>query len=253
MTATVISTAALLLLQTIAPADRNPHTSAADIAHGRKLFAAQCAGCHGPGGDGGKGTNLAVPVLPRASTDASLYEIIRFGIPDSEMPQHMFTPREVWQVAAFVRTLGTAGRAEMTGDPARGRELVRGKGGCLACHAVAGEGGIGGPALNGIGARRSTPWLRAKLLDPAADVPMAFRTALLTTRTGNKLSGLRLNEDTWSIQVRDPNGRLHSFWKSDLSDVKYDRQTTMPSYRGLLTDSELNDVVAYLASLRGDQ
>jgi putative heme-binding domain-containing protein len=253
MSTSVISLITLLLLQTLAPAEKNPHTATADVAHGKRIFAAQCAGCHGPTGDGGKGTNLAVPVLPRAAADASLYEIIRFGIPDSEMPSHMLTPREVWQVAAFVRTLGASGAATVAGNASRGRELVRGKAGCLACHAVDGEGGHGGPPLNGIGARRSAGWLRSKLLDPAAEVPMSFRTAALTTRSGQKLSGLRLNEDTWSIQLRDPGGRLHSFWKSDLTDLKYDRQTTMPSYRDRLAERELDDVVAYLSRLRGAQ
>jgi putative heme-binding domain-containing protein len=243
----------LLLLQAAAPAERNPHTTATDVAQGKKLYLGRCAGCHGPAGDGGKGTNLAVPVLPRAAEDASLYTVIRFGIPDSEMPSHMMSPREVWQVAAYVRTLSDANGGRVTGSAERGRELVRGKGGCLQCHAIAGEGAHLGPALDSIGQRRSAGWLLAKLTNPHEDVAPEYRTVHVTTGDGRKLSGFRLNEDTWSLQVRDLGGRLHSFWKSELRDVKRESATSMPSYAGRLEQRELDDVVAYLTGLRGAQ
>ncbi|HET8550589.1 MAG TPA: c-type cytochrome [Bryobacteraceae bacterium] len=246
---------ALLLLQAVdMPAvGKNPHTTQADIAQGRKLFLGRCAGCHGPGGDGGKGANLATATLSRATDDLSLYRVIRYGIPDTEMPRHLMSEREVWQVAAFVRRLGQVERAALPGDPERGRQLARGKAGCLQCHAIAGEGGHIGPPLTDIGKKRSAAWLRAKLLDAAAEVADEFRTVQLTTRAGQKLSGVRVNEDTWSIQVRDAGGKPHSFWKADVTNLKLDRATLMPSYRGRLSDTELNDIVAYLAGLRGDQ
>jgi mono/diheme cytochrome c family protein len=78
--------AALLLFQ------QNPHTTAADVELGKKLYGGRCAGCHGPTGDGGKGTNLAMPQLPRAQTDEALYRVIREGLRDTEMPAHNMTP-----------------------------------------------------------------------------------------------------------------------------------------------------------------
>ena len=246
---------ALLLLQTLAlPAvDNNPYTTPADVAQGRKLYLGRCAGCHGPGGDGGKGANLATPTLARATGDSSLYRIIRSGIPDSEMPRHLMTEREVWQVAAFVRTLGQVERPALAGNVQSGRQLVAGKGGCLQCHAIAGEGGHSGPALTTVGMRRSATWLRAKLLDASTEIAPEFRTVRLTTRTGQTVLGVRVNEDTWSIQVRDMGGRVQSFWKTDVSGLKLDRATIMPSYRDRFSAAELDDVVAYLAGLRGAQ
>src|SRR5438309_622855 len=95
--------AAMLLFQLpqaldLPVAEKNPYTSPADIALGKKLFAARCAGCHGPGGDGGKGANLAVSILPRATDDRSLYRIIRYGLPETEMPGLNMAPSEIWQV-----------------------------------------------------------------------------------------------------------------------------------------------------------
>jgi putative heme-binding domain-containing protein len=233
--------------------DTNPYTSPADIERGKQIFEARCAGCHGPGGSGGKGANLAVPVLPRASTDLSLWRIVRYGIPDTEMPQTALTHLETWQVAAFVRSLGRVGNEPVSGNASRGRELVAGKGGCLGCHSIGLEGGHMGPALTDIGARRSPAYLRAKLLDPATDTPDQFRMVRLKTRAGETVTGVRLNEDAFSIQLRDSHDALRSFWKQDLAEFKTERRTPMPSYRGRLDAKELDDMIAYLSGLRGNQ
>ncbi len=233
--------------------EKNPFASEADIAYGKKLFAGRCAGCHGPTGNGGKGADLAVPLLPRAATDLALYRVVRYGIPETEMPSTFMTEKEVWQIAAFVRSLGQIKREATSGDPSRGRGLVHGKGGCLQCHALGVEGGHIGPSLTGIGSRSSAAHLRAKLLDPSADIAEQFRLVDLAAKNGQKLSGVRLNEDTWTIQILDLAGRLHSFDKSNLSQLKVERRTSMPSFRDRFSAKELDDVIAYLANLRGDQ
>lgn len=254
----MICWATLLLLQLpqlldLPVPEKNPYTSPADLALGKKIFAGRCAGCHGPAGDGGKGANLAVAILPRSGDDRSLYRIIRYGLPETEMPGSNLTPAEIWQVAAFVRTLGSVQGEVASGDPNRGRELVAGKAGCLRCHALGVEGGRLGPPLTDIGQRRGPAYLRERILDPSKAVPDQFRLVELKTNTGQSVSGIRLNEDGFSIQLRDLNGNLHSFWKQDLVEVKEERRTLMPSYRGRLDDREVNDVVAYLAGLKGGQ
>src|SRR5690242_10391026 len=127
----------------------NPHQSEADLARGKQLFLGHCAPCHGPEGNGGKGANLARPVLPRAADDRTLFLVLRRGIPGTEMPGAWeMIDHEVWQVAAFVRTLGKAVQDEpVTGDRARGEQLARGKGKCLQCHTVGREGGRMAPPL----------------------------------------------------------------------------------------------------------
>jgi putative heme-binding domain-containing protein len=229
----------------------NPFSSPADVAHGQRLYMGRCAGCHGPTGDGGKGANLAAPRLARAADDRSLYRIIRYGIPDTEMPGSLMDSHEIWQTAAFVRSLGQVSAPPATGNPVRGEQILREKGGCLNCHSISGHGGVSGPDLSGIGARRSANHLRNKLLDPASDVPHQFRAVQLTTRSGQTIRGIRVNEDTWSIQLRDFGGRFHSLFKDELAQFTSERKTTMPAYRGTLSDDELNDLVAFLSSQRG--
>jgi cytochrome c1 len=82
-------------------------------------------------------------------------------------------------------------------------------------------------------------------------VPDTFRWVDLVAKDGKKTSGVRLNEDTWSIQVMDGADRLLSFWKQDLRSLKVERRTPMPSYRGKLTSQEIDDIVTYLAGLKG--
>jgi len=231
---------------------KNPYTSASDVATGKRLFAGRCAGCHGPTGDGGKGANLAVPVLPRAIDDLALYRVIRYGLPETEMPGTYLVQRELWQLISFVRTLGQSGPVQTGGNAARGQALFRGKGGCLQCHSIGAEGSQMGPPLSEVGSRRSPGHLRGKLLDPASDLPEQYRTVELATKAGRKFTGIRLNEDTWSIQARDFSGQPYTFEKQDLAELNVTRRSLMPSFRGCLDASEIDDMVAYLSGLRSN-
>jgi putative heme-binding domain-containing protein len=233
----------------------NPFKSAADVARGKQLFGGHCAPCHGPAGEGGRGVSLARATLPRASTDAALFTVVREGLPGTEMPAGwQLAEREVWQVAAFVRTLGRVAEENVADDRERGAQLFRAKGGCIKCHTVGTEGGSLGPPLNGIGLRRTPAFLRQTLADPAATLPDGFLRVDLVTNAGRRVAGIRLHEDTFSIQVRDFSEGLHSYWKSELTELKRNpKQTPMPGYGGVFSGSEMDDVVAYLASLRGAQ
>lgn len=231
---------------------QNPHTSPADLNRGRQLFLGHCAPCHGPQGEGGRGPYLARPVLRRAPDDAALFELIRDGIPGTEMPAAwVMIMKEVWQVAAYVRTLGRLAEEKVPGDAARGGQLYRTKGNCAQCHAIQGQGGTFGPDLTEIGARRSAAYLRAALLEPDKTAPEGFLQVRLVTKDGKRITGARLNEDTFTVQVRDPNG-MYSFQKQDLREYHKDPgKSPMPGYRDAFTAPEFDDIIAYLASLRG--
>lgn len=233
--------------------DKNPHTSPADLQRGRQLFMGHCAPCHGPAGEGGRGPNLARPRLPRAPDDPALFRLMRDGIPGTEMPAGwVMISREIWQVAGYVRTLGLTAVETVPGDRGSGETLYRTKGNCAQCHITAGKGGSLGPELTEIGERRSPGYLRASLLDPDSSLPEGFLQVRVVTKDGRRLTGIRLNEDIYTIQVRDLTDRLHSFWKQDLKELQKDRgKSPMPSYRSTFSETELDDIVAYLVSLRG--
>jgi len=230
-------------------------TGQADLLRGEKLFEVHCALCHGPKGEGSRGPLLARAKLTRAPDDATLLKVIEEGIRGTEMPNaKALSDNEIRQTAAYVRSLGRIPQQPVPGDPERGAAIVSGKGNCLSCHSVHGEGGVSGPDLSGIGASRSPAYLRESVVDPAAAVPESYLLVTVVPTSGPRVSGIRVNEDSFSIQVRDDAGRSYSFWKKDLTRVEAQRgKSPMPSYRGRLTETELTDVVAYLASLKEDK
>jgi cytochrome c oxidase cbb3-type subunit III len=103
-------------------------------------------------------------------------------------------------------------------------------------------------------AQRSAAYLRAAVLEPEKELPEGFLRVRIRTKDGRSITGVRLNEDIFTIQVRDLNGNLHSFVKEDLAELQRDSgKTPMPSFRGALSASETGDLIAYLVSLRGAQ
>ena len=220
-----------------------------DWAKAKRVFDANCAGCHGPEGVGGKGPALAVPKLPRARTNEELAGIIANGIPGTLMPPswHLgFTG--ITLATAYVRKLGaTATPPKVDGDLAKGQAIFTSKG-CTGCHTTG-----YGPDLSSIGSRRTAASLRESITDPAAEVSEDYLLVTAVTREGKKVQGLRANEDTFTIQIVEPSGKFVSFRKDALAKLdKRAGESPMPSYKAL-SETELRDLVAYLSSLRGDQ
>jgi putative heme-binding domain-containing protein len=165
--------------------------------------------------------------------------------------------REMKQVAAYVWSLGRTEAAPLPGDPLKGKTLFE-KGECAKCHTVRGQGGTLGPDLTDVGARRGPAYLRQALHDPGTNQPkdangfLAYLLVQVATHDGHVVRGLRINEDTFTIQVRDADNRIHSFQKRDLAEVKREPGgSLMPSFGATIAPSELDDLITYLASLRG--
>jgi putative heme-binding domain-containing protein len=226
--------------------------SRSDLLQGEKLFRVHCALCHGPKGEGGRGPMLTQAKLRRAPDDAALIGILSDGIRGTEMPgAAALSDREIRQTAAYVRSLGKVTQGAVPGDAARGAETYRGKGNCAGCHSIRGEGGVAGPDLSGIGESRSLAYLRESIVNPGAAVPEGYLLVTIVPNSGQRVTGVRVNEDSFSIQIRDSAGRSYSYWKKDVARVESQPgKSAMPSYQGQLSDTEVTDVVAYLASLK---
>lgn len=216
-----------------------------------RTYQLHCAFCHGRGDDG-FASNLRVPRLPRAPSDTTLFQIIQNGIPGTDMPPAIgLSEQEIKGLVKYVRDLGRLAPERVVGNARHGEELFWSKGNCGGCHMVSGRGGRQGPDLTEVGVKRSPANLRQSLVEPEATIAGGFVLVNLTTKLGKKITGVRLNENTFSIQVRDQSDKIHSLRKSDLKEVKREiGKSTMPSYKSL-SGPELDDLVAYLYSLRG--
>lgn len=233
-------------------AQTNVPTDAASIAEGEKLYKFHCAFCHGRGDDG-FAANLVQAQLRHAPSDGALVNIVRNGIVGTDMPSALgMTDEEMWKVAAYVRVLGRSAAQHVDGDSKRGASLYQGKGGCAGCHMINGAGGRMGPDLSAIGAVRSPSNLKTSLIDPNASIVPGFTMVKVALKDGSSLSGIRLNEDNFSIQIRDGRGKIHSVDKDGAAKIDRNPKSPMPSYKTRLNDQEVNDVVAYLTSLRGE-
>lgn len=236
----------------------------ADLERGHTLFGAQCVRCHGIGGTGGMGPPLARAKLRRAPDEETLVAILFEGIPGTAMAAAwQLSEREMTQVAAYVRSLGQKPAEALPGDPVRGKATYDGKGACASCHIVRGAGSGQGPELTDVGERRGSSFLRESLLDPGVNLPErlvpyepnsypAYLVVRAVTLAGADIVGARVNEDSFTVQIRDGTGRFHSLRKADLKSlVKNESASLMPSYRDTLTATEVDDLVAYLMTLRG--
>jgi len=225
------------------------------LLRGRKLFDSHCARCHNMGGTGGEGPSLARPTLRYAADEEALVKVIQEGIEGTDMPgAWQISGNEVRQIAAYVRSLGRVESTPLPGDRERGRDVFEGASGCGSCHIIEGQGGILGPDLSDVGLRRGADYLRESLVSPDATIPERYLLVRAQTRAGEEVVGVRVNEDSFTIQLRDQAGRIHSLSKLELEDLeKAFGESLMPSYGSELRATELDDLIAYLASLRGER
>ena len=249
-------TVVLALSPQLCGAQSRPLTEAspAAVLAGKEVFDAQCALCHGAGGAGGTGPDLRRPRLLHATNDQELIAVIRDGIPGTTMPfaELTLSPPTIWQTAAYVRSLGRAKPEPIKGNSQHGAILYDGNK-CSECHTVSGKGGTLGPDLSLIGVQRGPASLRQSLVDPAAEHASNYGVVKVTLKSGGEIRGIRLDEDVFWILVRDPSGRVHTLSKTTIGQMEREKEgTLMPSYRSL-RDADVDDLVAYLATLRGER
>ena len=223
----------------------------ADIEYGLSVYRAQCVTCHGEDGGAIAGVDFRSGQLRRAASDRDLRRIIRSGVPDTGMLAFDLDEAEMTGIVAYLRNMNYEIDAVTMGDASRGRSVFEGKGACLDCHRVQGRGPRTAPDLTSIGTLRPPSALRRTLLDPTGTMRPIDRPVALVTAGGERVTGRRLNEDTYTVQLIDDQERLRSFDKADLREFNVLTESPMPSYADRLDEGELADLLAYLVSLKG--
>ena len=235
-----------------APPEQHAGTySQADIQAGSVVYAAQCVQCHGPNGERITGVDLRSGRFRNATSDDDLRRIITNGLPGTSMIGQRIEGAQLTALVAFIRNMRDFNSTPVAaGDPLRGQTVFEGSGGCLSCHRVGGKGSLVAPDLTEIGTSRNAAALRQSLLEPTSVMMPINRPIRIVTKDGRTVTGRRLNEDTYSIQLITDQERLISVAKADLRDYQVLTASTMPSFRDKLSPQELADVVAYLGTLR---
>ena len=234
------------------PAKNPLEGNAQSISNGAAMFRNRCAGCHGPDAHGYLGPDLT-GFWAAGGTDSRMFDIVRHGVPGTEMiaaDAQRVLDKDIWQVLAYIRTLSAVPAAPPTGDAASGERIFRAN--CSGCHMVNGRGGQLGPDLSRIGSARPRAGLAGKVRGTNATIRAGYEPVTLVTRQGDRIRGVRKNEDEFSIQIMDTRERLQGYLKSNLTEITLDKQSVMPVYPpDRLSDRDLDDLVRYLTTLRG--
>jgi putative heme-binding domain-containing protein len=208
--------------------------------------------CHGSAGNLVAGVDLRSGRFQRASNDGDLMALITTGIPGTAMPAFTFTPSELTGIVAYLRNMRDFNASAVPqGDPLRGKTVFEGAGRCGTCHRINGRGPRMAPDLSDVGATRTADAIQSTVLDPNSVTQFANRSVRAVTRDGKTVTGRRLNEDTYSVQLIDEQERLVSLTKADLREYTVITKSSMPAYKGTLSTQDVTDVVAYLLTLKG--
>lgn len=264
-----IGIAALLFA---APAFASPHPrqeapvvnpTPQDLQQGKATFESTCSTCHGLDGGGAMGPNIQG--IPFTLGMAATTNVIKNGM-SGGMPAFgsQLNATQIQQVVQYLLTLKRQDLYKVTGDAQKGQSVYDSSG-CADCHMIDGQGGDSAPDLSNIGALRDPGYLHTTLLYPGTNLPqqhlfletggkLDYVFVHLVTRDGRTLDGTRVAEDSFRIVIEDAKGNFHSFDKPDLRELKEEPgKSLMPSFKGKLSDTQINDLVAYLATLKEAQ
>jgi cytochrome c oxidase cbb3-type subunit III len=247
----------------IPPHSAHPKATPESISQGKDLFAGTCANCHGIDGSGANGPNIRG--VGATLGPEGLYATIRGGVPGTGMPPFAtLDDATIWKIVDYVSSLGHENAGVVTGDPQKGKAIYESNG-CASCHTIDAQGGDLGPDLSHIGAERSIVSLEKTLTDPGGNLPLdtslqersaypAYLIYRAVKKDGKVIEGMRLDEDSFTMQLRDSSGRIHSIQIYEMQKIEPEPgKSFMPSYKDKLSATQVNDLVAYLSGLGGAQ
>ena len=232
------------------PAGGNPHLKDAEsLKGGLALYRVRCGDCHGLDARGYRGPDLTAVL--GGMPDERLFQTIRKGVPGSDMQPSTAPDDDVLMIIAYLRNMNAASATEKpTGNIDNGGKLFAAQ--CSSCHRVGDSGGWLGPDLSRVGAARSRDALVREIRTPSEWMPVGYESVTLVTKDGQKIRGVKKNEDTFSLQVMDARERIRGYLKADLQQVIFEKTSLMPEFSAeRLSAGDLNDLVAYLSTLRG--
>lgn len=138
------------------------------------------------------------------------------------------------------------------GDARRGRRLFLDfePSRCTRCHSVGGHGGNAGPALDGVGRRRTPEYLLQALVEPSATICEGFASTVLQLHDGDTVAGLVVKDQDGVVEVMDVDGNLTTVPQDRIKSRSGSTTSAMPKMAGVLDRRQLRDVLAFLQGLQ---
>ncbi len=223
------------------------------ILAGMSQFRARCADCHGIDARGARGPDIT-EVWASGRTDSGLFRTIRLGVPNTEMPPirgDRPTDDDIWRILAYLRTLAAPASADPAkGNAQNGERVFRTH--CASCHRADGRGGRFGPDLSRVGLSRARSTLARRIRGAVEEFGRGYEPVTLVAPGGRLVHGVKKNEDLFSVQIMDSAERIQGYLRDDLKGVTNEEKSAMPAFDiAKLSQSDLEDVLAYLGTLRG--
>jgi len=217
------------------------------VARGAESYRKLCAACHGANARGAEGPDLYRSRVALLASPRALFELLRDGMPGSEMPPFRIPEEHLWQIVAYVHSLTRPGMGPpVAGDPEAGRRVFE-ESGCFQCHQVGGKGGVVGPELSSIALRSSSEKIRESVLAPEAEIAEGYPAVSVTTAAGDTITGTLKNEDNFSLQIMKLDGRFALLARSEVKHSKAEHRSLMPRDFGRkLSPGDLQNLLAFL-------
>jgi cytochrome c oxidase cbb3-type subunit 3 len=254
------------------PAHQRPQASPEVIGRGKAQYAGLCSACHGADARGGQlgGPNLLRSQLVLDDREGELImPVVQQGRPGPPpMPPIPAALEDIKAIVAFLHSLQAQGTNQggpppgsepelniLVGDAKAGEAFFAQQ--CASCHSVTGD-------LQGIATRAGKPamlqnlWVsggRATARGPNRGAPRRTPkpiTATVTLASGEKLSGQLLKLDDFIVTLLLDDGSTRSARRSGATP-KIEVQDPIAKHRellGVLTNANMHDVTAYLATLK---
>ena len=243
----------------------------AAVERGGKVFAAQCASCHGDNARGGKGKTGAdlirseIVLLDHGGRE--LPEFLKFGRPEKGMPKFDLSHDDGVDVSTWLhyQVSVAADRGAyvkfnvFSGDAKAGEAFFNGTvGKCNTCHSVTGD-------LKGIGEKNNhdAPTLQGAILAGGRAFGRgggggrggrggagggATVTATVTLKTGEKFTGTPTLMNDFVVEIRLANGDTKT-WLRNGEWPKVTQVNRLQAHIDLMvkyTDDDIHNLAAYL-------
>jgi PQQ-dependent dehydrogenase (methanol/ethanol family) len=230
-----------------------PSAGSAETVDAKQTYLKLCSGCHGVDARGSQqAPGLSDNPNLRGRSVGSLHTLIRNGFPAAGMPPFDLPSPTLDSLGALILSLNSsASETAGPGDRAAGEKFFQGKGQCVSCHLVFGKGQPVGPDLSDVGRALTLGQMRAKLLNPGAEITPGYQLVTVHLPDGKTLRGFARSRTNFTLVLQDLEGGLKTLSLARVAKIDEENRSLMPPSSA--SPDELQNLLAYMSRLTGVQ